>query len=214
MRNFTVGLSLVLLIGTAITIGNIHINENRNLQLIIDQQKEIIEQDVITGDVLRKEIDKLRKINASQNEELEKKNKQLELLHKEIEKLKKEKSPSVSVMPSRGEQPKRKLTVTLTAYTSFCSTGCIGKTKTGLDVSQSITHEGMRIIAVDPSVIKLHSIVRVDTEKESFLAYAADTGGRIVGHKVDLLISLNNTQKAFNFGKQKGTITILREGEG
>lgn len=214
MRNFTVGLSLVLLIGTAITIGNIHINENRNLKLIIEQQKEIIKQDTITEDVLRKEIDKLRQIKSTQQEELEKKNRQLELLHKEIEKLKKEKTSPTAQMPSRGEQPKRKLTVTLTAYTSFCSTGCIGKTKTGLDVSQSVTHEGMRIIAVDPSVIKLHSIVRVDTEKESFLAYAADTGGRIVGHKVDLLISVNNTQKAFNFGKQKGTITIIRDGKG
>src|SRR5579875_747558 len=52
---------------------------------------------------------------------------------------------------------KRKISVIATAYTPFCSEGCTGTTSTGIDVSHSITYQGKRIIASDPSVIPLHS---------------------------------------------------------
>src|SRR5690625_1824147 len=64
-----------------------------------------------------------------------------------------------------------------TYYTAFCPTGCTGVTATGIDVSNSIYHEGKRIIAVDPSVIPLGAIVKVTTPNKSFEAVAADTGG-------------------------------------
>jgi 3D (Asp-Asp-Asp) domain-containing protein len=213
MRNFFVGLSLVILLLLSITVGNIHIHENERLNLILDEQKEIIKQSQITEDTLRKEILRLRGISTTQTEEIDKKNKQLELLHNEIEKLKKQKSPSVSVMPSRGgTDTKRTINVIATAYVSYCDTGCIGLTKTNIDVSKSITHNGMAIIAVDPNVIKLHSIVKVTTENDSFIAYAGDTGGAIKGLRIDVLVSVNNTQKAISFGKKNATVTILKEG--
>lgn len=114
----------------------------------------------------------------------------------------------------RNESPSRQLTVEASAYVSFCSEGCIGKTRLGIDVSKSIYYNGMRIIAVDPLVIKLHSIVRVDTRDESFVAYAGDTGGGINGNEIDVLVSVRNTQKAFQFGRQNVTLTILRDGKG
>lgn len=182
------------------------------MKLIIDQQKEIIKQDTITEDVLRKEIDKLRQIKSTQQEEIEKQNKQLELLHKEIEKLKKQKTSPTAQMPSRGEvSNKRTINVIATAYTARCL-GCSGITKSGKDVRNTVTHDGKRIIAVDPKVIPLHSIVKVQTQKEQFLAIALDIGGDIKNKRIDLLVKNKNV--AFEFGRQPVTITILREGEG
>ncbi|WP_170211262.1 3D domain-containing protein [Robertmurraya siralis] len=108
----------------------------------------------------------------------------------------------------------RVLNVLATAYVSFCDTGCIGKTATGIDVSKKIDFDGLRIIAVDPKVIKLHSIVKVETKNETFLAYAGDTGGDIIGHRIDILVAVRDTSKAFAFGKETVKLTVLREGKG
>src|SRR5690625_3124717 len=64
-------------------------------------------------------------------------------------------------------------------YTAFCSSGCTGRTATGYNVSNTIYYDGMRIIAVDPSVIPLGSIVEVKTQSERFRSIALDTGGKI-----------------------------------
>lgn len=76
-------------------------------------------------------------------------------------------------------------------------------------------YKGLRIIAVDPNVIPLYSIVKVyPKDRQPFYAYAMDTGGAIKGHKIDFLISVNNTDEAYNFGVQKNVkIEILREGK-
>jgi len=84
------------------------------------------------------------------------------------------------------------ITVEATAYTAFCNSGCIGITRTGYDVSNTIYYEGMRIIAVDPEVIPLHSIVEVKTENETFTAIALDTGGLIKGNIIDILMTTTN----------------------
>lgn len=108
----------------------------------------------------------------------------------------------------------RTVTVTATAYTSYCNTGCIGITATGVNVKNSVTYNGARIIAVDPSVIPLHSKVKVyPNDRPPFIAYAKDTGGDIKGNRIDFLISVNNTNVAGNFGRQHGVkVEILREG--
>jgi 3D (Asp-Asp-Asp) domain-containing protein len=100
----------------------------------------------------------------------------------------------------------------MTSYTAYCNTGCTGKTATGLEVSNTTTYQGYRIIAVDPSIVPLHSIVRIDTKNESFYAIAKDTGGAIDGYIVDLLVE--NKQEARKNGRQTITLTILREGKG
>lgn len=104
------------------------------------------------------------------------------------------------------EQPYKELTVTATAYVSFCDTGCIGITATGTNVKNSIYHpSGMKIVAVDPNVIPLGSIVEINGEKY----IADDTGGAIKGHKIDILVDTHDTSKAFAFGKQTLNIKVL-----
>lgn len=121
------------------------------------------------------------------------------------------------VTVSRGQNKvKRTIYVTATAYTSFCIEGCVGKTVTGVDVSESVIYKGLRIIAVDPNVIPLYSIVKVyPKDRQPFYAYAMDTGGGIDGYEIDFLISVNDADKAYSFGIQKDVkIEILREGKG
>src|SRR5690625_5761642 len=64
---------------------------------------------------------------------------------------------------AKAEKKGRTLSVEATFYTAG-SEGCSGITATGIDVRQTIHHEGKRVIAVDPSVIPLGSIVRVTLE--------------------------------------------------
>jgi 3D (Asp-Asp-Asp) domain-containing protein len=109
------------------------------------------------------------------------------------------------------DNEKRKLNMIATYYTSDCE-GCSGTTKTGINVSDTIYYKGLRIIAVDPNLIKLHSIVKVETKTQSFYAYAADTGSAIKNNVIDVLVS--NEKEAFQLGREKVLITILREGKG
>jgi 3D (Asp-Asp-Asp) domain-containing protein len=105
----------------------------------------------------------------------------------------------------------KQITVEATAYIAMCSEGCTGRTRTGVDVSNSIYYRGYRVIAVDTSVIPLNSLVKVETTHESFTAMAIDTGGGINGHEIDVLVS--SESKARAFGRQQATLTILKEGK-
>lgn len=110
------------------------------------------------------------------------------------------------------EIPPRQIKAIATAYTAFCDTGCIGITKTGYNVKQTVYHKDRRIIAVDPRVIPLYSIVEVTYDDESFVAIALDTGGAIKNRKIDIL--MKTKKRAITFGKREVTITVLREGKG
>jgi len=79
-------------------------------------------------------------------------------------------------------------------------------------VSNTVYHKGERIIAVDPNVVPLYSIVKVEYEGVSFLAYALDTGGDIIKNRIDILMSTKS--EAREFGRRNVTITIIREGKG
>lgn len=110
----------------------------------------------------------------------------------------------------KGNKPpaaKKTIQVKLSAYIAHCQEGCTGTTRTGVDVTQSIYYKGYRVIATDPCVIPLNSIVEVRIGGETFKAIAIDTGGAIVGNKVDLLVATE--RDAINFGKQHGTISII-----
>lgn len=101
----------------------------------------------------------------------------------------------------------RTLDIEFSAYVANCNEGCTGRTKTGVDVTQSIFYKGYRVIATDPSIIPLNSVVLIKVGGSSFKAIAIDTGGAIVGNKVDLLVS--NEHDAINFGRQHGTVSII-----
>lgn len=99
-------------------------------------------------------------------------------------------------------------TFTATAYTSDCY-GCIGITKTGVDVSNTVTYEGRRVIAVDPLVIPLGSIVEIRlADGTTFEAVALDIGGGINGYEVDLLEQTE--AMALDFGRQEVGVRILK----
>ena len=95
-------------------------------------------------------------------------------------------------------------------YTPYC-TGCSGVTATGYDVRGSIYVDGMRVVAVDPNVIPLYSIVEVSTPYETFKAIALDTGGAIKGHKVDILVADKKT--AYNLGRHTVYVKVLKSGK-
>jgi 3D (Asp-Asp-Asp) domain-containing protein len=97
-----------------------------------------------------------------------------------------------------------------TAYVALCDTGCIGITKTGLDVRSTVTHEGKRVIAVDPSVIPLDTTVDIRfADGTTFEATAQDTGGAIRGNRLDLLVSTED--EAWQFGRQTVEVRIIEE---
>ncbi len=95
-------------------------------------------------------------------------------------------------------------------YTAFCSSGCTGRTATGYNVSNTIYYDGMRIIAVDPSVIPLGSIVEVKTPSESFRAIALDTGGNINGKTIDILV--DSVSEANRWGNRSVQLRVIRSG--
>ena len=91
------------------------------------------------------------------------------------------------------------LVVSATAYSRH-EAGLSNFTATGIDLSVN-----PMVIAVDPSVIPLGSLVNVPVYG---IAIAGDTGGAIVGNKIDL--HMENLNAALAFGRQTLTITILQ----
>jgi 3D (Asp-Asp-Asp) domain-containing protein len=91
---------------------------------------------------------------------------------------------------------------------ALCKSGCTGITATGVDVRQSHTYEGKRIIAVDPAVVPLWSEVELQYADGSVeRAVAIDTGGAIDGNRIDLLVVDIDT--AWAFGRQSVELRIL-----
>ena len=84
-------------------------------------------------------------------------------------------------------------------YTAYCE-GCIGITKSGHDVRNTIYYEGMRILAA-PKHIPLYTIYDVTLEDgETFRAIVLDRGGAIKGDRLDILVSTK--EYAFQKGRQ------------
>ena len=106
----------------------------------------------------------------------------------------------------------RKLNIVATAYDAFCDTGCIGVTATGYDVSNTVYKDGYRVVAVDPNVIPLGSLVYIESDKMNFVGIADDTGGDIKGNRIDIL--MENKDKAYDFGRRNVKVTVLKEGSG
>lgn len=81
----------------------------------------------------------------------------------------------------------KRIKVIATHYGSNCA-GCSGITATGDNVKNSIYVNGLRVIAVDPNVIPLRTVVTVTTPYGTFKALTSDTGGAIKGNKIDILV--------------------------
>ncbi|MDQ0177915.1 G5 and 3D domain-containing protein [Bacillus chungangensis] len=87
-----------------------------------------------------------------------------------------------------------------TAYTSYCN-GCSGVTATGINLREN---PGLKVVAVDPSVIPLGSKVHVEGYG---YAVAGDTGGAIKGNKIDVFIP-DKTQ-AYRWGVKKVKVKVI-----
>lgn len=97
-----------------------------------------------------------------------------------------------------------------TWYTAFCSTGCIGITASGYDVSNTIYYEGYRILAADKS-IPLYTIMRVTlTDGSSFEGIVLDRGGNIGTSRLDILVE--SRAEAITLGRQAVEIEMIRRG--
>lgn len=115
-------------------------------------------------------------------------------------------------MSSRGDtiRFKKVISTTATAYDlSYASCGKrpgdknYGKTATGMQAKYGV-------VAVDPSVIPLHSRLYIEGDNGSWsygYAVAGDTGGAIKGNKIDLFF--NTADEVRKFGRRQAKVYIL-----
>ncbi|WP_077614552.1 G5 and 3D domain-containing protein [Caenibacillus caldisaponilyticus] len=120
-----------------------------------------------------------------------------ELVRREV------KRPSQNEILAVGTQPSgtaKVLTMRSSAYTADCK-GCGGVTTTGINLKR---HPGMKVIAVDPQIIPLGT--RVYVEGYGY-AIAADTGGGIHGHRIDVFFP--SESQAVAWGLRTVQVKIL-----
>jgi uncharacterized protein YabE (DUF348 family) len=106
---------------------------------------------------------------------------------------------TINVSRGGGETGKEMYVIS-TAYTAYCN-GCSGTTANGYNLR---SNPNAKVIAVDPNVIPLGSKVYVDGYG---YAVAADTGGAIKGHKIDVFFS--DKSAAYRWGRKQIKIKIL-----
>jgi 3D (Asp-Asp-Asp) domain-containing protein len=192
----TLALTTTVLIASNLIIGKQYKDDVVKYEAKLHNQYKLIQQYKIYREKDKQQLSN----NQSQINNL---NAQLDHVKKENEDLKKQ------IAIRKEMDSKRKLTIEVSAYTSNCR-GCSGKTFTGYNVNNTIEYNGYRVIAADPNLIPLYSIVKIDTENESIMAIVIDTGGAIKGHKADLLV--NSYDDAIRFGRKKAVITVIKEG--
>ena len=175
---------------------------------IRSEHEEEIEAHKVTIQYLQNEVSELNDLNLYLQHDVDELNKVIKIIAKQLN-VPKEKILNSPQTVSRGGGDWQSFQ--MTHYVSSCR-GCIGITKQGVDVRNTIYHQNMRVIAVDPRLIKLGSIVEVRREDGStFKAVASDTGGRIKGRVIDLLVTDEKT--AVEKGRQLVQLRILKVGE-
>lgn len=212
-------LSLIVVLTSLILTGVIAliINETKNNEIAViseeyeeqlnELQEELQEVNALSEQLQEDYQNLLQDLDLinDQLSDIEQKYKQVKednkLLNKELQ----SKRPTPQPLVSRGSLGYRTLTVKATAYVSFCDTGCIGITARGTNVQDTIYHpNGLPIVAVDPTVIPLGSIVEIEGQRY----IADDTGGDIKGNRIDILVATHDTKPAFEFGVQTLDIKV------
>lgn len=80
----------------------------------------------------------------------------------------------------------------------------------GVTTKGTLTHEG--IVAADPAVLPLGSVIRVSGAGPYSGTYVVtDTGSKVAGRKIDLF--LPSAAAAKEFGKKVVTVRILSHGD-
>lgn len=159
---------------------------------------------------VKKSLKKHKKEKDKLEDDLKESESKLQTLSSEKPKEKSKKTASKNSGESKGDNTKAEgSTFNTTHYTAFCD-GCSGITSTGEDVRNTIYHSnGMRIVAVDPTVIPLESVVKVTYPNgDTFQAVAADVGSDIKGNRLDILVG--SKSEAYKLGRQNVTVEVVK----
>ncbi|RXJ00898.1 DUF348 domain-containing protein [Anaerobacillus alkaliphilus] len=115
------------------------------------------------------------------------------------------KQPAPVQQVSRGGTPGDWVTFSSTAYTAYCN-GCSGITATGLNLR---TNPDKKVVAVDPNVIPLGSIIEIRYNGRILGQYrAADTGSAIQGRKIDIFMA--ERSDALRWGRKNVQVRIVK----
>lgn len=170
-----------------------------NEEKLISHSISVIDSDSSSIGNLKDAVSTLKSLapQISTNSVKEKAEKYISIGNNKIETLSASKSNSYNASLSRGSSSyKAAYKMTATAYTGG------GLTSMGIKVVRD--PNGLSTIAVDPSVIPLGSKVYIPGYG---YAIAADTGGAIKGHKIDLY--LNSQSECYQWGVRTVTVQIV-----
>lgn len=164
-----------------------------------DRQRELAKQRAIAEEKRKNEIARQARIAEQQRQQQQSNGKQQST-----------QQPQQHQQVSRGNSEAKSGWINFrgTYYGADCN-GCSGLTATGIDVRGTIYSHGLRIIAVDPSIIRLGSIVEVQTPNETFRAIAGDTGGGIKGYHIDILVE--SESRASQIGTHTVQVRVLKD---
>ena len=84
--------------------------------------------------------------------------------------------------------------------TAYCDTGI---TKSGIPVAPGI-------VAADPQVLPLGSLIKLETTQYKGIYRVLDTGGLVKGRIID--IYMPGLEEALNFGRRRVQVVVLRYG--
>ena len=172
-------------------------------------KKNVLASEDIKKEAIRRELEKKRLEELRQRQLEIERQKELERQRLEAQRIQEQKRKAELAAKQRNTYQSNVMTFTASHYISTCS-GCSGVTATGYNVKNTIYYQGYRIVAVDPSIIPLNSIVEVSTPYGTFKAIAADKGGAIKGKKLDVLVSSYN--EAVKLGVVKAQIRVIKYG--
>lgn len=144
---------------------------------VIFENGEEVAREVVSEDIITKSVDQVIAVGTKVAE------KQVAAKNKAAE-------PAVAGV---------EYTMEATAYSPYCN-GCSGISASGMDLR---VDPMPRVVAVDPSIIPLGSKVWVEGYGE---AIAADTGGSIKGHKLDVLLPKGETMQ---WGRKNVKVKVL-----
>lgn len=183
----------------------------------IESERKRIEQERLARieqeRVARIERERVARIERERQERIKRvEHERQERIERESEQRKPDQTSTQQSKPvTTSEQAVSSLNIEFTYYTALCDSGCTGITATGLDVRNTTYYQGMRIIAVDPGVIPLYSIVRFELNGMMVKAIALDKGGHIKGNRIDMLVSSEREASALGRGTKR--VEILRLGD-
>ena len=186
-------------------------NESNQIQILTEKvEKEVAKTKALEREEIRKmeelekEKEKQRKIEA---EELAKQKAQQEEAYRQKLKAESEKKKQ---QESNNTYESNWMTFEASYYVSSCS-GCSGISASGVNVKNTTTYQGHRIIASDNNVIPMWSIVEIQTPYETFTGIILDRGGAIKGRKLDILVNTSN--EAISLGRHNVKLRIIRNGK-